>query len=68
MTHLGYAKDVEQLCESTVSSLLNEYENVMPSVNGLIASIERKIAQQGKGRAMAREATPIYEANLGEHP
>jgi four helix bundle protein len=50
MTHLTYARDVGQLDAETCRGLLERYQDALHQLNLLIGSIERKIAERGKGK------------------
>jgi four helix bundle protein len=49
-THLKYGEAVRQLSAETTASLLSRYEEAFRQLANLIASIERKIQERGKGK------------------
>jgi four helix bundle protein len=48
--HLKYGEVVQQLSAETTASLLSRYEEAFRQLANLIASIERKIQERGKGK------------------
>lgn len=64
MTHVRYAQSVNQLQESTASSLITRYEDGCKQLNNLIASIEQKLNDRGKSKpGFVREPTADYFPN-----
>jgi four helix bundle protein len=51
--HIAYARDVGQLSDDVSQSLLLGYDDALRQLGGLIASIERKIAERGKSKFTA---------------
>jgi four helix bundle protein len=49
-THLKYGEAVQQLPAETTANLLSRYEEAFRQLANLIASIERKIQERGKGK------------------
>ncbi len=50
IAHLTYGRDVGQLDAETCRGLLKSYDDALHQLNLLIGSIERKIAERGKGK------------------
>ena len=49
-THLKYGEAVQQLSAETTGRLLSRFEEALRQLANLIASIERKIQERGKGK------------------
>ena len=67
-THLKYGEAVQQLSAETAASLLNRYEDAFRQLANLIASIERKIRERGKGKPgsdMLKEDEAEYGGGAG---
>lgn len=60
MTHVRYARGVNQLQESTAIPLLTRYEEGCKQLNSLIASIEHKLHVRGKSKpGITHKPSPI---------
>ena len=64
-THLKYGEAVQQLSAETTASLLNRYEDAFRQLANLIASIERKMQERGKGKP-GSDMLKEDEAEYGE--
>jgi hypothetical protein len=62
MTHLTYARDVQQLAPTVFQNLDVRFREALRQLNLLIGSIERKITEKGKGKpgVMLREDEAEY--------
>jgi four helix bundle protein len=62
MTHLSYARDVQQLAPTVFDDLDGRYREALRQLNLVIGSIERKIELRGKSKpgAMLREDEAEY--------
>jgi four helix bundle protein len=69
MAHLHYAVGVQQLKESVITPLLDQYEEATIQLGNLMTSIERKIQEYGKSKSSSfqiRESAGEYDIDLYE--
>ena len=66
MTHLTYARDVQQLAPTVFEDLDGRYREALRQLNLLIGSIERKITEKGKGKpgVLLKEDEADYATDL----
>ena len=57
---MAYARDAELLDAQVAQDLLAKYEDALKGLNGLIASIQRKINTSGKAPRSVREDGSDY--------
>ncbi len=68
-THLTYARDTGVLVAAVADPIVTEYLDGLKQLAGLIASIERKIQERGKGKpapGLIKESTDNYYMTTGE--
>lgn len=68
ITHLKYGGTVSQLPESAVDGFILRYEDALRQLANLIASIERKIQERGKGKPLVPVDRKASERILGNGP
>ena len=65
--HVNYARDVRVVAAEVAEQFVVDYKDALGQTAGLIASIERKIAERGKGKpGQVRESHADYTVPTGE--